>query len=175
MKKLTKLTPLSLTRQEQLQRKSGYSSIHRESTIHSFNLTNFFLDNPYSGKAVLGERKEFLDRADPDSPKLLQNLPSQIGNHNIALWLAACAEMNSEHPLAKAVVNSAKQEFGGDFTFSREGVAVSDSIIIPGEGVEATVYKQGWGRWNVRVGKRSFVNSYVSDNDKNSSLNPKER
>lgn len=118
-----------------------------------------------SGRAVLGERMEFLDQVDPKTNTLLQNLPLPLGGNNIALWLAACAEMNSEHPLAKAIVNSAKQELGGDFTFSRDGVEVSESTIIPGKGVETTVYKKGWGRWIVRVGKGCFVKGSSSCNN----------
>lgn len=109
---------------------------------------------------------EFFDRVDSNTEILLQNLPRSVGGHNITLWLAACAEMNSEHPLAQAIVNSAKQAFGGDFTYSREGVEVSESNIIPGEGVEAIIYKKGWGRWIVRVGKGSFVKGSIGQNDR---------
>ena len=65
--------------------------------------------------------------------------------------------MNSEHPLAGAIVNSAKKTFGGDFTFSSQGIQVTDSLVIPGKGVEAVISKEGWGRWVVRVGKASFA------------------
>lgn len=109
-----------------------------------------------TGRAVLGERIEFLDNA-KDSDELLLNLPSRVDKHNLSLWLAACAEMTSEHPLGLAIVNSAKAIFGSDFTISKDGVKVSDNVIIPGEGVEALISRDGWGAWRVRVGKRSFV------------------
>ncbi len=127
-----------------------------------------------TGRAVLGEQIEFLSDANVKYDNLFNCLPTSIGKHNIALWLASCAEMNSEHPLAGAIVNGAKKVFGGDYTFSHEGVEVSNSTIIPGQGVEATVSKQGWGRWFVRVGKGSFVTgAYDSkDGDDTNESNP---
>ena len=118
-----------------------------------------------TGRAVLGEHMEFLANTNTKSEKLLQKLPSGVGSHNIAFWLAACAEMNSEHPLAGSIVNAAKQDFGSDFTFSREGVEVSNSTVLPGQGVEATVSRKGWGRWIVRVGKGSFANGAIVGED----------
>lgn len=118
-----------------------------------------------TGRAVLGEHMEFLETANKHSEKILQNLPTPVGNHNLALWLASCAEMNSEHPLAGAIVNSAKKTFGGDFTFSSDGVRVTDSLIVPGKGVEAIISKEGWGRWVVRVGKASFAKEMIGESD----------
>jgi len=113
-----------------------------------------------TGRAILDERVEFMENVkDTNSEKLLQNLPSSINKHNISLWLAACAEMNSEHPLAGAIVNSARSSFGSDYTASKEGVQVSDSMVVPGEGVEALVSRENWGQWRVRVGKGSFVDA----------------
>jgi Cu+-exporting ATPase len=109
-----------------------------------------------TGRAILGERIEFLDNA-KDSDELFLNLPSRVDKHNLSLWLAACAEMTSEHPLGLAIVNSAKAIFGSDFTISKDGVKVSNNVTIPGEGVEALISRDGWGTWRVRVGKRSFV------------------
>ena len=109
-----------------------------------------------TGKAVLGERMEFMDNARDDEP-LLQNLPPQVNKHNLCLWLASCAEMTSEHPLAKAIVNGGRNNIGADFTCSREGVVVNQCSVVPGRGVEALVSREGWGSWWVRVGKRSFV------------------
>jgi len=111
-----------------------------------------------TGRAVLGERMEFLDDAPDDSiDPLLQNLPDGVDKKSIALWLAACAEMNSEHPLASAIVNGAKGSIGGRFA-SGEDSSVADFSVVPGCGVEATVSRNGWGKWVVRVGKDSFVN-----------------
>ena len=130
-----------------------------------------------TGRAILGEHMEFLESANVESEKLLQYLPSSVGKHNIALWLASCAEMNSEHPLAGAIVNAAKRDFGSDFTFSREGVQVSESSIFPGEGVEATITRQGWGRWKVRVGKGTFAKGFVqnSEDESDSTLKKNQR
>jgi Cu+-exporting ATPase len=127
-----------------------------------------------TGRAVLGKREDFLENANESSDDLLQNLPSSIGKHNIVLWVAACAEMNSEHPLAGAIVNAAKKDFGSDFTFSCDGVEVSDSEVIPGEGVQAIVSKPGWGRWVVRVGKGSFAKGGDTSRIE-ASLNPVQR
>lgn len=111
-----------------------------------------------TGRATLGERMEFLDNARDDEP-LLQNLPTRVDKHNLCLWLAACAEMSSEHPLAHAIVNSTKTTIGADYTCAQEGVRVSQCSVIPGKGVEALVSRVGWGDWWVRVGKGSFVNA----------------
>ena len=80
-----------------------------------------------------------------------------ISQLSLSIRLAACAEMSSDHPLASAIVNAAKEIFGSDFTRSSDGVAVKDSKVIPGHGVEAVVSQRYWGEWIVRVGKRSFV------------------
>lgn len=111
-----------------------------------------------TGRAVLKERIELIDNT-KDSDELLHNLPSQVDKHCLSLWLAACVEMNCEHPLGLAIVNSAKSIFGSDFTLSRDGVKVKDNITFPGQGVEALVSRDGWGAWRVRVGKRSFVHA----------------
>jgi len=71
-----------------------------------------------TGRATLGERMEFMDNA-KDNDSLLQNLPPKVDKHNLCLWLAACAEMNSEHPLAQAITNGSKTIIGMDFTFQK--------------------------------------------------------
>jgi len=111
-----------------------------------------------TGRAVLGERMEFLDSAKSDDP-LIQNLPPSIDKDYLCLWLAACAEMTSEHPLAQAIVNGSKTLIGTDYTCSADGVMVSECSVIPGKGVEALVSREGWGKWWVRVGQSSFANS----------------
>ena len=134
------------------------------------------------GKAVLGEYSELVsDMYDP----LLQNAPSKVlqaagnassagsnnnGGHNLALWLAACAEQQSEHPLAKAVVNAAKSRWGGDVTCSYEGVTVDDFFIMPGLGVECVVSKPMWGSYAVRVGNKQWAQESVEDANSMSSL-----
>lgn len=111
-----------------------------------------------TGKATLGERMEFMENANEDHP-LLQGLPPKVNKHNLCLWLGACTEANSDHPLARAIVNGSKTAFGTDYTFSKDGVNVSQSSTVPGKGVEALVSRQDWGEWWVRVGKKSFVQS----------------
>jgi Cu+-exporting ATPase len=112
-----------------------------------------------SGRAVLSEKKEFVAHAsDSESDPLLAGLPSKVKEEDVALWLAACAETSSEHPLAKAIVNSARGKWGGDVTLSSDGVSVTDFNIVPGRGVGCIVSRQGWGSWNVRVGNWIWTN-----------------
>ncbi len=114
-----------------------------------------------TGRAALGERMEFLETA-KDDDVLLQNLPSKIDKYSLCLWLASCAEMASEHPLAQAIVNGAKNTLGMDYTCSNEGVEVRECSVVPGKGVEALVSRKGWGKWWVRVGQSSFVHAKPS-------------
>jgi len=115
-----------------------------------------------TGRAVLGERMEFLSNAEESDP-LLRNLPPKVDKKSVALWLAACAEMNSEHPLASAIVNGAKGSIGYQFA-SNDDAVVSNFSVVPGCGVEALVSRDGWGKYIVRVGKESFVNETISGN-----------
>lgn len=123
-----------------------------------------------TGKAVLGQHKELVNNLqDP----ILQNVPSKVktsNDHNLALWLAACAEQQSEHPLAKAIVNAAKSLWGGDVTCSYEGVAVDAFFVMPGRGVECVVSKPLWGSYTVRVGSKEFAQEDVEDHSNTSSL-----
>ena len=105
---------------------------------------------------MLAEKKEYANVAD-DSDPLLQGIPSKVKRGDVGLWLAACAENSSEHPLGKAIVNAARAIWGGDVTLSSEGVSVSDFSVIPGSGVQCTVARPDWGRWVVRVGNWEFV------------------
>lgn len=130
------------------------------------------------GRAILGEKTELVqDLLDP----LLKNAPSKVlstpsktshskngsndkgGKHNLALWLATCAEQQSEHPLAKAVVNAAKSRWGGDVTCAYEGVTVEDFYVMPGSGVECVVSKPSWGSYIVRVGNKQWAQEPVQD------------
>lgn len=118
-----------------------------------------------TGRAVLGDDcSEELLNSLPDSDPLLQNLPTTIDKTNIALWLAACAEAQSEHPLAKSIINAARSKWGNDVTCSREGVHVENFVVAPGRGVECWVSKAGWGRWNVRVGSRQWAKAPSNEN-----------
>jgi len=129
-----------------------------------------------SGKAVLGVHKELVQNLEDP---LIKNAPSKIfqtttsstgPGHNFALWLAACAEQQSEHPLAKAVVNAAKSHWGGDVTCSHDGVTVEDFYIMPGSGVECVVSKPSWGTFVVRVGNKQWAKEPVKDPDCSSHL-----
>lgn len=111
-----------------------------------------------TGRAVLGERIELLDASD----KLYENKPDRVPDGCLALWLAACAEAQSEHPLGKAIVNSAKTFWGGDATCSSEGTIVKDFSVVPGAGVECCVLKPNWGERWVRVGSQNFTSKGTS-------------
>jgi Cu+-exporting ATPase len=125
-----------------------------------------------TGKAVLGDQVLFLnhnhsdnnDNDDGDDP-LLQNLPTRVTKANVALWLGACAETQSEHPLAKAITNAAKNVWGEDITSSRDGVRVEDFRIVPGKGVECVITKSSWGSNIVRVGNREWVKASAADDE----------
>jgi P-type Cu+ transporter len=119
-----------------------------------------------SGRAVLGaDCSDKLLRALPDDHSLFQNLPSKVKRSEIALWLATCAETQSEHPLANAIVNAAKGKWGSDVTRSSDGVSVDDFLVSPGNGVSCIVRKDGWGAWEVRVGSSIWTKAPVHDED----------
>lgn len=108
-----------------------------------------------TGKAVLGTYLQYenaLEQLD-----LRNNMPSKVPFSHLALWLAACAEQASQHPLADAVLNAARGMWGGDVICAQQGVDLKDTKVLPGEGVECQVIKEGWGTFFIRVGKRDFV------------------
>ncbi|KAL7566195.1 hypothetical protein ACA910_011269 [Epithemia clementina (nom. ined.)] len=109
------------------------------------------------GKAKLSDRIEYLEKDEI----LKQNLPSLIPADKVALWLAVCAEAQSEHPLAQAIVNAAKEAWlkdgdETDLTGANEGVRVDDFCVQPGRGVECSVSKPEWGHRIVRVGSKEW-------------------
>ena len=114
-----------------------------------------------TGKAVLNQVKEFIYAND----EILKNLPDRVPRQHIVLWLAACAEKQSEHPLAKAIVNAAKVVWGGDVTCSHNGVKVSDFNITVGSGVECLIQEPHWGEWRVRVGNRAWAKEALLNRD----------
>jgi len=138
-----------------------------------------------SGKAVLSTILSFLYKEDSgndcnDTLKpLLQSLPSKINEkgveeNNIILWLAACTETGSEHPLAKAICNAAKQKWGSDVTCSDDGVVVEGFQVVPGMGVEATITKQEWPphyACTVRVGSKAWTKATVYEDNKTTTNN----
>jgi Cu+-exporting ATPase len=111
-----------------------------------------------TGKAVVKKGIQFV----ADEDVLARNRPSVVKSHQVSLWLAACAEKQSEHPLAKAIVNAAISSWGSDVTCAREGVRVEEFQVVPGSGVECLVSKTGFGQWRVRVGTRSWSTEPLS-------------
>jgi Cu+-exporting ATPase len=98
-------------------------------------------------------------------------LPSAVKETDVALWFACCAELRSEHPLGRAILNSGKEIWGHDVLnpSSREnsgksrervmsGLLVSKSRVVPGRGVECTVYGSRMKEpCVVRVGSRAWA------------------
>lgn len=125
-----------------------------------------------TGTAILGERVDFFEE---QSDAVLDQLPSKVDKDNASLWLAACAESQSEHPLAKAVMNSAKSKWGGDVTFSQDGVRVENFRVVPGRGVECQIIKSGWGSRFVRVGSSDWAKAPVDDSDASETMSPNDR
>uniref|UniRef100_A0A7S4RJM8 HMA domain-containing protein n=2 Tax=Ditylum brightwellii TaxID=49249 RepID=A0A7S4RJM8_9STRA len=119
-----------------------------------------------TGRAVLGSRYELLQEDDD----LAVGLPSGLRRSDVALWLASCAELQSEHPLGRAIVNAGRGIWGGDVSFAKDGVVVSDCVVVPGSGVECCVAKEGLGGYGsvrVRVGNRQFVNDLREETNNN--------
>jgi len=115
-----------------------------------------------TGKAVVDKVIQLIHQDDP----LVHNRPSLVQKEQVALWMAACAEKQSEHPLAKAIVNSARSAWGSDVTCSKEGVQVDDFLVVPGSGVECLVRKPTLGGYRVRVGSRSWTTASISGSEK---------
>jgi len=137
-----------------------------------------------TGRAVVGSRIGYtceLMEADDGAPlkKMIQSLPSAVNKSDIALWLACCAELRSEHPLGHAIINSGKEIWGYDILkpvakgaagkkHEEDNVAVTgqnlstcDFQVVPGRGVQCTVNGIGGKDSNhsciVRVGNREWA------------------
>lgn len=108
--------------------------------------------------------------------ELLQSLPQAVKETDIALWLACCAELRSEHPLGHAIVNSGKEIWGHDIlnptakgSAGRSGaigteLSITEFHVVPGRGVESTI--TGIGRdksCTVRVGNRAWALGYEEE------------
>jgi len=115
-----------------------------------------------TGKAIVDKVIQLIKKDD----LLVRNRPSVIQGQQVALWMAACAEKQSEHPLAKAIVNAARGAWGSDVTCSKEGVQVDDFLVVPGSGVECLVRKPNFGEYRVRVGNRSWTSASISGSEK---------
>ena len=114
-----------------------------------------------TGKAVIRDNVQFLG----DDGELVRNRPSMVQKDQVCLWLAACAEKQSEHPLAKAIVNAARGAWGADVTCSCEGVNVDEFQVVPGSGVECIVSGPVFGEWRVRVGSKEWTNEPLTGSD----------
>lgn len=108
-----------------------------------------------TGRPTLGERVDYVATVARELPSFVQDAPVPI--HEISLWLAACAESGSEHPVGKAIVHAAQQRWTEDVTFAKSGVQVNEFRLAPGCGVECRVSKPHWGDWWVRVGSQPWT------------------
>jgi len=106
-----------------------------------------------TGKAVLGRKISFLKDKDDE---LARGCPAGAKS-DLLLWLAACCEQNSTHPLGRAIVNAARGRWGDDVTFSAAGVAIGECETVPGSGVRCRVSAPGWGERWLFVGNRDFA------------------
>ncbi|KAL3773832.1 hypothetical protein ACHAW5_006429 [Stephanodiscus triporus] len=143
-----------------------------------------------TGRAVVGSRIEYASQllsrdASPGASgalrRLFHSLPSAVKPTDIALWFACCAELRSEHPLGRAILNSGKEIWGHDVlnpnlkentgTSKEEaraasGLSLSDSRVVPGRGVECRV--NGPSPDNscvVRVGNRAWAYGFEDQGD----------
>ena len=114
-----------------------------------------------TSKAVVRENVQFLGDAD----EIVRKRPSMVAADKVCLWLAACAEKQSEHPLAKAIVNAAQSSWGADVTGSSEGVHVDEFLVVPGSGVECVVRGPVFGDWRVRVGNKAWANEALTETE----------
>lgn len=156
--------------------------------LHNYNLVDK-TGTLTTGRAVVGSRIEYAsqllnENATHDESqawkKLFQCLPSAVRQCDIALWFACCAELRSEHPLGRAIVNSGKEIWGdilnpisrgnGGIDKDKDAVAsqlsVSDFQVIPGRGVECTINASSQDiSCTVRVGNRSWAYGFEDPSD----------
>jgi Cu+-exporting ATPase len=143
-----------------------------------------------TGRAVVGSRIEYVSQllsrdASPGASgalrRLFHSLPSAVKQTDIALWFACCAELRSDHPLGRAILNSGKEIWGHDVlnpnlkgstgTSKEEAraaspLSLSDSRVVPGRGVECSV--NGPSLDNscvVRVGNRAWAHGFEDQGD----------
>ena len=113
-----------------------------------------------TGKAVVAHLSSFsAEQSSHASLLSSRTAPSHVQSmDDLVLWLAACAETQSEHPLGRAVVNAARTKWGGgDVVGETQGVQVKEFLVVPGSGVECLVTKPEWGSVWVRVGNQQWV------------------
>lgn len=143
-----------------------------------------------TGRAVVGSRIEYASRLLTENAiqeeseawkKLFQCLPSAVRQCDIALWLACCAELRSEHPLGRAIVNSGKEIWGDilnpisrgnvvgkkkDNDVAASQISVSEFQVVPGRGVECFIVEPSKNMsCTVRVGNQSWAYGLDDPND----------
>jgi P-type Cu+ transporter len=106
-----------------------------------------------SGKAVMGGMIAYMDNGGDDDDFVMERFPPSIQRDQVPLWLSACAESSSEHPLASAICNAAKSSWGN----ATLGARIDNHKIVPGKGVECTVRYDESDPILVRVGSRRWA------------------
>jgi len=156
-----------------------------------------------TGRAVVGSRIEYVTQLLPSEEQreelvsssstttlgeTLKNLPPAVKPTDIALWLACCAEIRSEHPLGHAILNSGKELWGHDILkptskegyhkkskaeedgssnsspSSKQSISILDSRVVPGRGVECIVNGLLYS-CVVRVGNRAWAHGFDEEGD----------
>mmetsp|Transcript_27261 Transcript_27261/g.62579 ORF Transcript_27261/g.62579 Transcript_27261/m.62579 type:complete len:1114 (-) Transcript_27261:134-3475(-) len=105
-----------------------------------------------TGRAVLGSKISFLQEDDD----LLQNLCPPHARTEPLLWLAACAETGSTHPLGAAILNAARSRWGDD-PIRGAAITISDRETVPGNGVRCVLSTERQRSIHIRVGNYSFA------------------
>lgn len=151
----------------------------------AFNVKTVVVDKTgtiTTGRAVVGSKIDYvsqlLEAEHRDDggwlDQLLNFVPAAVRQTDAALWFACCAELRSEHPLGRAILNSGREIWGHDIlkpTSRDKGVAkqsgqektISEFQVIPGSGVECTINETGH-HCQVRVGNRSWVTDDIDAN-----------
>jgi Cu+-exporting ATPase len=157
-----------------------------------------------TGRAVVGSRIEYVTQllsSEEQREQLvssssstttlgetLKSLPPAVKPTDIALWLACCAEIRSEHPLGHAILNSGKELWGHDILKptskegyhgktkaeedgssnaspgSKQSISILDSRVVPGRGVECIVNGLLYS-CVVRVGNRAWAHGFDEEGD----------
>lgn len=151
----------------------------------AFNVKTVVVDKTgtiTTGRAVVGSKidyvRQLLEAEHRDDggwlDQLLHFLPAAVRQTDAALWFACCAELRSEHPLGRAILNSGREIWGHDILKptsrdkrvtkqSGQEKTISEFQVIPGSGVECTINETGH-HCQVRVGNRSWVTDDIDTN-----------
>ena len=88
-------------------------------------------------------------------PKVVNIIPEDNISQGEFIQLVASVEKNSEHPLAKAIINKFEEDFNGDY------LKTKDFKMVLSEGVEARIDKDNEDM-EIFVGKKEFISNHVS-------------